>query len=166
MDYHLGGFRAATTNDFKPQPLKPMVLGTRCHHLAMYVVFENPMPMVCDAPSAYEGQSGFDFIRQVPTTWNETRVMKGKVGQYIALARRADRDWYIGAMTDWTSRQLEIPLSFLRPGRYQAEIWADRIDSSDPNQLTFIQRDVGGDDTLTLQLASGGGQVIRIHPVR
>lgn len=71
MDYHLGGFRVVNRGEFKPQSIKPNVLGTRCHHLAMYVVFENPMPMVCDAPTAYESQPGFDFIRQVPTTWDE-----------------------------------------------------------------------------------------------
>jgi alpha-glucosidase len=166
MDYHLGGFRAANLENFKAQTFKPMVLGTRCHHLAMYVVFENPMPMVCDAPTAYQGQPGFDFIREVPTTWNETRVLQAKVGNYVAVARRADNDWYIGAMTDWNSRQLEIPLNFLKAGRYQAQIWADAPDSADANQLTFTQREVGPEETLTLQLTSGGGQAIRIHPVR
>jgi alpha-glucosidase len=166
MDYHLGGFRAATRETFKPQSLKPSVLGTRCHHLAMYVVFENPMPMVCDAPSAYEGRPGFDFIRQVPTTWNETKVVQAKVGNYLVLARRAETDWYIGAMTDWTERQLKIPLQFLKPGRYTAESWADAPDSTDPNQLIFTERQIGPEDTLNLRLASGGGQVIRIRRVR
>ena len=99
MDYHLGGFRAADRNHFKPANVKPSVLGTRCQHLAMYVVYENPMPMVCDAPTAYEGQPGFDFIRQVPTAWDETRVLSGKVGEYIVVARRKGHDWYLGAMT-------------------------------------------------------------------
>ena len=163
MDYHLGGFRATNRNDFKPQAMKPSVLGTRCHHLAMYVVFENPMPMVCDAPTAYEGQPGFDFIREVPTTWNETRVIQAKVRNYIVVARRAGSDWYVGAMTDWTPRKLRVPLSFLSPGQYQAEIWADASDSSDPNRLSVTQRSVGPNDTLTLVMGSGGGQAIRIR---
>ena len=163
MDYHLGGFRATNRNDFKPQAMKPSVLGTRCHHLAMYVVFENPMPMVCDAPTAYEGQPGFDFIREVPTTWNETRVIQEKVRNYIVVARRAGSDWYVGAMTDWTPRKLRVPLSFLSPGQYQAEIWADASDSSDPNRLSVTQRSVGPNDTLTLVMGSGGGQAIRIR---
>src|SRR5262249_29202053 len=125
MDYHLGGFRSAERDEFRPQNMKPSVLGTRCHHLAMYVVFENPMPMVCDAPTAYEGQPGFDFIRQVATSWDETRVLSAQVGNFIVVARRKSSIWYLGAMTDWTARVLEVPLSFLPSGKYRIERCSD-----------------------------------------
>jgi alpha-glucosidase len=163
MDYHLGGFRSVNPEDFKPVSTKPSVLGTRCHHLAMYVVFENPMPMVCDAPTAYEGQPGVDFIRQVPTTWDETRVLSGEVGHYILVARRKGREWFLGAMTDWTARELEVPLDFLPSGRHQISTWADALNSEDPNQLTYRQHTLHSGDTLLLRLAGGGGQVARIR---
>jgi alpha-glucosidase len=164
MDYHLGGFRSVNRDQFKPQNFKPVVLGTRGHHLAMYVVFENPMPMVCDAPTAYEGQPGFDFIRQVPTTWDETRVLAGKVGEYIVVARRKSSDWYLGAMTDWTARSLDVPLSFLPRGKYQVQVWADAKDPQDPNQLKLEKRTMDAQEKLVLDLASGGGQAIWIQP--
>jgi alpha-glucosidase len=166
MDYHLGGFRSVNRDHFKPQSIKPNVLGTRCHHLAMYVVYENPMPMVSDAPSAYEGQPGFEFLCQVPTTWDETRVLNDKVGSYIVVARRKGSDWYLGTMTDWTPRVLEVSLSFLPPGGYKIKQWADAGNSEDPNQLSVQERKMNAQDTLALRLRSGGGQAVWIHPAK
>ena len=89
VDYHLGGFRSVSRADFQPQDRLPVVMGTRCHQLALYVVYENPMPMVADVPQAYEGQPGFDFLKEAPTTWDETRFVAGEPGEYVVLARRA-----------------------------------------------------------------------------
>jgi alpha-glucosidase len=164
MDYHLGGFRSVRREQFKPVFEKPVVLGTRCHHLAMYVVYENPMPMVSDAPTAYEGQPGFDFIRQVPVTWDETRVLSGRVGDSIVVARRHGADWFLGAMTDWTPRELEVSLAFLPRGRYRVDTWTDAADSRDPNQLVYRSRTMTPNSTLRLRLGSGGGAAIRIQP--
>ncbi len=166
MDYHLGGFRAAARETFKPRMFQPSVFGTRCHQLAMYVVYENPMPMVCDAPTAYEGQPGFDFIRQVPTTWNETRVPAGKIGEFIVVARRNESDWYLGAMTDWTARNLDVPIEFLPRGSYRLEVWADDPNSADPNALTLEQRTFAAPGPLAIHLNSGGGQVMRLRPAQ
>jgi len=166
MDYHLGGFRATDREHFKAQNVKPSVLGTRCHHPAMYVAFENPMPMVCDAPTAYAGQPGFDFIREVPTMWDETRVLSGQIGDYIVVARRKGSDWYLGAMTDWTARVLEVPVRFLAPGRYQIETWADVPGSADLNRLSYEKKTAAALEKLALRLNSGGGQVMRIRPVK
>ena len=165
MDYHLGGFRAVPRDQFKPQNLKPNVLGTRCHHLAMYVVFENPLPMVSDAPTAYEGQPGFEFIRQVPCNWDETRVLSGEVGHYLVVARRQGENWYVGAMTDWTPRTLYVPLGFLPSGRFQVETWGDAPDSDDPNRLVRQTRTLAATDPLEVRLRGGGGQAMRICPV-
>ena len=130
------------------------------------MVYDNPMPMVSDAPTAYEGQPGFDFIRQVLTSWDETRVLSGQVGDYIVVARRKGSDWFLGAMTDWTARVLEVPLSFLAAGRYQIESWADAADSEDPNRLTYEKRKAEPGEKLVLRLGSGGGQAVRIQPLK
>ena len=121
VDYHLGGFRAVTRDDFKPRDEKPEVMGTRCHQLAMYIVFENPMPMVCDFPEAYEGQPGFDFLVETPTTWDETRFVAGEPGEYVVVARRSGKNWYLGGMTNWTSRKLRLPLEFLGDGVFRCQ---------------------------------------------
>jgi alpha-glucosidase len=94
-DYHLGGFRAANNKTFKVHYTRPYVLGTRCHMMAMYVVLENTLGMVCDAPEAYINQPGFEFLQQVPTTWDETRVVSAKASKYVAIARRKGTDWFI-----------------------------------------------------------------------
>lgn len=167
MDYHLGGFRAVRRDDFKPRRVAPVVMGTRCHHLAMYVVYENPMPMVVDYPTAYENQPGFDLIEQVPTVWDETKVLSSKVGDYLVMARRKGSDWYIGAMTDWTPRTLEVPLSFLPSGSYQAETWSDAPGTDkDPNLLVKDQRTVSAQDKIEAKLSSGGGWVMHIRAAK
>ncbi len=166
MDYHLGGFRAVTRAAFNPNRVKTEVLGTRAHHLAMYVVYENPMPMAADFPSAYEGQPGFDFLKLVPTDWDETRVLSGRVGDYIVMARRKGADWYVGAMTDWTGRSLEVPLDFLSAGQYEVTAWSDTDNTEDPNQISLTKRTMDNKASLTLRLAGGGGQVAWIHSLR
>jgi len=166
MDYHLGGFRGAYREQFQHRVVKPIIFGTRCHQLAMYVVFENPMPMVCDTPDSYIGQPGFDFLREVPTTWDETRVLSGEVGNYIVVARRQGADWYVGAMTDWTPRSLPMPLNFLPPGEYEVETWADIKGDPDANHLITGNRRMKSGDTLRLNLNSGGGEVIHLRPLK
>lgn len=164
MDYHLGGFRGAYRDQFQHRVVKPTVYGTRCFQLAMYVVFENPLPMVCDTPDSYLGQPGFDFIQQVPTTWDETRVLSGQVGEYIVMARRKGPDWYVGAMTDWTPRSLTVDLNFLPPGEYQVETWADVKGDVNPDHLVFQKQRLKAGTSLSLDLNSGGGEVIHIQP--
>src|SRR5262245_66441085 len=118
MDYHLGGFRAVTRAEFKPHHIAPNVLGTRCHQLAMYVCFDNPAPMVADYPAAYEGQPGFDFLKLVPTWWDETRVLSDQIGELFVVARRKDKSWYVGGMSARQPRDFSLALSFLSKGRY------------------------------------------------
>ena len=162
-DYHLGGFRAVPDSLYKVQYTKPLMLGTRCHMLAMYVVQENYLQMVCDYPAAYEGQEGFDFIKKVPTTWNETKVIDAKLGEYISIARRKDNDWYVGAINNHTSRELKILLNFLDEGKYTVEVWQDADDvNKNPNHLTKQTMTVTKQDLLPVLLASGGGFVAHI----
>ncbi|NWG14495.1 MAG: glycoside hydrolase family 97 protein [Acidobacteria bacterium] len=165
MDYHLGGFRSVLRAAFQPRIAAPTVMGTRSHHLAMYVVYENPMPMVCDYPSAYEGQPGFDLIRTVPTTWDETRVLQADPGQYLVVARRRGSRWYVGGMTNWTPRRFTIPLGFLRQGLYSARSWSDAPETaSDPNRLRTDHQSVDHRASLRFDTSPGGGFVLEIEP--
>ncbi len=162
-DYHLGGFRAVPKNKYRAQYTRPLVLGTRCHMLAMYVVLENYLQMVCDYPAAYEGQPGFEFIKEIPTTWDETKVIDAKVNEYIVTARRKNNEWYVGAINNHEERQVNIPLQFLNEGKYTAEIYTDADDTNEnPNHLIIQKRTVVKEDNLSLKLAAGGGLVIHL----
>ena len=162
-DMHLGGFRAVPDKDYKIQYTRPLMHGTRCHQMAMYVVLESYLGMVADYPDAYKGQPGFDFLKQVPTTWDETRVPNAEVGQYITVARRSGSDWYVGSITNSTARGITVKLDFLPEGNYTAELYTDAPDvDQNPNHLTQQTRTVNRNDVLTLKLASGGGQVMRL----
>ncbi len=157
-DYHLGGFRAVPRSRFKTQYTAPLMLGTRCHMLAMYVVLENPQGMVCDYPAAYLGQPGFDFIQKVPTIWDETKVPVAEVGQYIALARKKGKDWFFGAISNSKPRTIVVPLSFLGEGTFTAKIYSDAPDvETEPNHLTISEKVVKSTDSLSLNLGAGGG---------
>jgi len=165
MDYHLGGFRAVTRAEFKPRNIAPNVLGTRCHHLAMYVCFDNPNPMIADYPTAYEGQPGFDFLKLVPTWWDETRVLEGRVGELLVTARRKGKTWYLGGMSARQPRDLALPLALLGAGQYQADLWKDAPDAeADPNHLTTETLNLSRNDTLKLHVALDGGFVARLTP--
>ena len=160
MDYHLGGFHSVSRRDFKPSNENPAVLGTRCHHLAMYVVYENAMPMVADSPSAYEGQTGIEFIAEVPTTWDETRFVAGEAGEYVVVARRKGDTWYLGGMTNWTHRKLELPLSFLGTEHYRGTFYVDgSLDEGRPNEVRVEHSDVSTASKPSIELAPGGGFV-------
>ena len=160
-DYHLGGFRAVPRSQFKAQYSRPLMLGTRCHMLAMYVVLENYLQMVCDYPSAYEGESGFEFIKEIPTTWDEIKVPIAEVNKYIIVARRKSNDWYVGAITNDTARDILLPLSFLSSEKYMAEIYSDALDvKTNPNNLVKKRGMFTNTSSINLKLAAGGGTVI------
>jgi len=162
-DYHLGGFRAVPPAKFKTQQSRPLMIGTRCHMLAMYVVLESYLAMVCDYPAAYEGQPGFKFLEDVPASWDETVVPIASVHEYVTIARRKGQDWFIGTINNTKARSVELSLKFLPAGNYTAEIYSDADDTSeDPNHLSTIVQTVSNADTITLQLAAGGGQAMRL----
>ena len=106
-----------------------MAPNTRAHELALYVVLESPLQMVSDYPEHYAGQHDFEFIKQVPTTWDEIRVLDGLPMENITIARRSGKDWYVGSITNWDARDVKVPLSFLGEGKYTAEIYADAPDA-------------------------------------
>jgi alpha-glucosidase len=154
--------RSVAPSDFKVRDVAPLVKTTRGQALAMYVVYDSPLQMVADSPDAYVGADGFDFIRSVPTTWDETRFLTGETGRSIVLARRKGETWYIGAMTDETARSIRVPLTFLPPGEYRATIWHD---GDRPTAVTRSVRDVGRANDLSLSLAGSGGAAITLVPI-
>lgn len=169
MDFTPGAMRNAQEKQFRPIFDLPMSQGTRCHQLAMYVVYESPLQMLCDSPSAYLGEPEImDFLSRVPTVWDETRVLEAKLGDYLAVARKNGESWYLGAMTDWSPRQLEVRLDFLEDGReWTAEIWQDGINASRyPSDFLKVSQKVMPGELLKLDLAPAGGVVVCFSPVK
>lgn len=164
MDYTPGGFRNVAPDQFKAQYRAPMAMGTRCHHLAMYVVYESPLQMCCDYPGAYRGEQSADFLRVVPASWDDTNVIDGQIGDYIAVARKHGEDWFLGAMTDEEPRSLALPVDFLNEGVYEATVYADGKDAVfNPTSVVVSHVDVTVSDTLIADMASGGGYVVHLH---
>lgn len=162
-DYHLGGFRAVKPEHFKTHYVRPMMIATRTHMLAMYVIMESYLTMVADYPDAYEGQPGFDFLEHVPTVWNETKVLSAAVGEYLTIARRHNDDWHVGTINNSIKREIDFDLSFLPAGNYEAEIYEDIIDAmANPNALTKTVKIVTNKDKIHVALQAGGGQAIRL----
>jgi alpha-glucosidase len=167
MDYTPGGFDNVTQEEFVARDKSPMVMGTRAQQLALYVVFEEPLAMVSDVPSAYANQPSFQFIRDVPTSWDETRTLNGEPGEFVTIARRHGEEWYLGSITNWSGRDVRVPLDFLRSGKYTAEIYEDAADAAEnPKHVAIRKQVVRKGDALTLRLASGGGCAIRFVPAQ
>jgi alpha-glucosidase len=166
MDYTPGAMLNAQKHMFRAVNDRPMSQGTRCHQLAMYVVFESPLQMLSDSPSNYLREPEMmEFLAPVPTEWDETKVLDGKIAQYVAVARRNGKDWYVGAMTNWSPRELEIDFSFLPEGNftlqaYQDGVNADRMGSDYRMSKTQVNRGT----KLKVKLAPGGGWAGRITP--
>jgi alpha-glucosidase len=166
MDYTPGAMHNASKKSFSPIHDQPMSLGTRCHQLAMYVVYESPLQMLADSPTNYLHEpEAMEFLSAVPTEWDETRVLDAKITDYVVVARRNGRGWYVGAMTDWTPRSLDIDLSFLPDGNFTMDAYQDGINAdrwaSDYKKTTSS---VNKRAKLKLNLAPGGGWAARIHP--
>lgn len=165
MDYTPGAFDNVTEADFVARNSAPMAMGTRAQQLALYVVYETPIPMVSDSPQNYKGQAALQFIKEVPTTWDETHVLNGSPGKYATIARRNGDEWYVGSITNWDPRTLQVPLRFLGPGSYTAEIYEDGPDAAtEPKQVTIRNQIVTANSTITLRLAPGGGAALRLAP--
>ncbi|MEO8064101.1 MAG: glycoside hydrolase family 97 protein [Pseudomonadota bacterium] len=159
MDYTPGGFRNTTPATFQVINSPPQVQTTRGHGLGMFVVYESPFQMVADSPDVYENAAGFDFVKAVPTAWDETRFLQGDIDDYIVVARRKGKDWYVGAMGNEKAHSISVPLEFLGEGKFKAKVYED---GSSPTTLTESLRDVTAKDSLALKLAPSGGAAIRI----
>ena len=166
MDYTPGAMRNATRTTFAAISGQPMALGTRCHQLAMYVVYEAPLEMLSDSPSNYMQEPDvMEFLGRVPTEWDESRVLDARIAQYVLVARRNGKDWYLGAMTDWTERELQVDLSFLPEGSLRMEVYQDGVNAdryaSDYKKTTL---EVTNSTKLKIHLAPGGGWAASVHP--
>jgi alpha-glucosidase len=166
MDYTPGGFNVALPEHFRKRDAAPFVQGTRCHQLAQYVIYFSPVQMCVDYPESYRGQVGFDFLRRVPVEWDESKVIGGYPGEFVVMARRKGDAWYIGAMTNEGSREVEVPLEFLGDGAWRLDEWADgpRADSI-PEQIRCSRQVVDQGDTLKIKLAGSGGYAAELIPV-
>jgi alpha-glucosidase len=166
MDFTPGGFENVTPAEFVSRSRAPMVMSTRSHQTALFVVFESQFQMLADHPGAYEDQKELDFLRAVPATWDETRVIAGQPVKYIVIARRRGAEWYLGGITD-DAREIEVPLSFLGSGSYAADIYSDAPDAAtQPKNSLREQRRVDGKSVLKMKLAPGGGFAVRFTAAR
>jgi alpha-glucosidase len=145
-----------------------MSQGTRCHQLAMYIMYEAPFEMLSDNPTVYMRESeSVNFISAVPTTFDETIALDGKVSEYAVIARRKKDTWYVGAMSNWNARDITIDLSFLKDGNYKAEIFKDGINAD--RDATDYKKEIiklSLNQKLNIHLSNGGGWAARIYPVR
>ncbi len=167
MDYTQGAMRNASKGNYFPVNSEPMSQGTRCRQLAEYVVFEAPVTMLCDSPSNYmREQECLDFIAGVPEVWDETVALDGKISEYVVIARRSADVWYVGGMTDWTARSLDIDLSFLGDGRYEIELYRDGANASRAARDYKLEiLPVPDSRKLTVPMAPGGGFAAKITKV-
>lgn len=167
MDFTPGGFRNVMPKDFKVDFDLPSVMGTRSRQLAMFVVYESAAQMLCDWPGAYRGQPGLDFLKIVPTSWDETQCLDGAIGEHALVARRQGEVWYLGAMTDQQPRTVEIPLGFLKTGKaYDVQWWTDPLSGGAATDLVRSKTQCAGgaDQKLTIRMAAGGGAVLVLTP--
>lgn len=167
MDYTPGCFNNATRSQFVPRNVEPMCQGTRAHQLAMYVIFESPLVMLADYPESYDDKPGMGFLEKVPTVWDQTKVLNGEPAKYVTIARLHGRTWYLGAMTNWDARDLELSLDFLGQGEYEAQIFADGANADqDATRLSISKKRVKSGDRLNVHLASGGGLAVIFTQVK
>lgn len=167
MDYEPGILDNATEKTFRPIGDKVMSMGTRCHQAAMFVVYESPIQLFSGNPSQGLLEPAFmELVGSIPTVWDTTVIANAKLGDYIVTARKKGEEWFIGGMTDWSPRQLEIPLSFLPRGRYEITICEDGVNADRyPSDYRIHSVKVRNNDTLTVRMAPGGGYVARLRKI-
>jgi alpha-glucosidase len=166
MDYTPGAMVNMDRTNFSPQFTRPESQGTRVHQMALYVVYESPLQMLADNPSNYmKEQECTDFIVKVPVVWDDIKVLTGKVGDYLLLARRSGKEWFVGGLTDWSPRDLDLDLSFLGTGEYTMEVFQDGINADKyASDFKHLRLEVKPDLKMKIHLAPGGGWVARITP--
>ncbi len=161
-DFTPGGFLNRTAGTFQTNVSPTQVQGTRAGQLALFVAYDSPVMCFCDHPDHVRGQPGADFLRVVPTVWDDTRVVAGAVGEYLVIARRSGGAWFLGSMTNSNSRMCSTKLEFLGPGKWNMRWWHDSRESRrDGERIEITERTVAAGDVLDLWMASGGGSVAR-----
>lgn len=167
MDFTPGATQNANEANFNPVFERPMSLGTRCHQMAMLVVYESPLQMICDSPSHYKREPEMmSFLGPVPSVWDETIVLDARLADYVLIARKSGKDWWLGAMTDWSERKLKVDLFFLGKGKYEAVVFADGPNASRIGiDYTKSVKSVSSKDVLPVHMAPGGGWAAHLKPV-
>ena len=161
LDYHQGGMRSVLPECYRSRDVAPTVQGTRGHQLAMYIVYQNHLPMMVDYPSAYRNQPGLDFLTNSPATWDETRVVHAEMGKCLVIARRRGTSWYLGGMTADDSRSLDLPMQFVGSGSFVAEIYLDDP-ARGPTALTRHEQTLTAAGSLQITMPPAGGFVAAI----
>lgn len=168
-DYTPGAMRNATREGFKSDWYNPMSQGTRAHQVGLYVVCDAPIVMLCDAPTRYEAEPECTaFIAQMPTEVEKTEILSGEIGEWIISARKAGEKWFVGGLTNWTAREVEVDFKFLDEGKeYKATILADAADANEnPTHHTITEQVVKADSKLNIAMAQGGGFGIILEEVK
>lgn len=166
MDYTPGSMINMDSLNFTPRFTRPESQGTRAHQIALYVVFESPLQMLSDSPSNYmKEQESTDFIVKIPVVWDDLKVLEAKVGNYLLLARRSGKDWFVGALTDWKSRDMDLDLSFLPEGLYTVDVFKDGLNADRyASDYKHVKLNVASGDKMKIHLAPGGGWAAKISP--
>ncbi len=159
MDYTQGAMLNAVKKNYRPCNTEPMSQGTRCHQLALYTVLESPFNMLCDSPTNYIREpESTKFIAEIPTVWDDTVVLAGEMGEYIVTARRSGDKWYVGAITDWNARDVEVDLSFLGEGTWTLKAFADGVNAHRKGtDYKVTVSEVSKDAKVKVHMAPGGG---------
>lgn len=168
VDFTPGGMRNASKADFQPIYNNPLTMGTRCHQMAHYIVHDSPLTMLADNPSIYEKeQECTDFLASLPTVFDEMKVLKGKMGEYIVVARRKGSDWYVAGETNWNAREIEISSDFIPEGTYQITAFIDGV-NADKNATDYQTFTINAplthsaQERIPIRMASGGGFVAKL----
>lgn len=163
VDYTPGAMQNRSRSAWHPDDKNPASQGTRVHQMALYTLFPVPFQMLCDSPSRYrKNPECTRFLVDMPTVWDETRGLVGEIGKFAAVARRKDADWWVGAITDWTAREIDIDTSFLGKGTWTVEIFGDAdLEGTRPESWTRTIRQISAGETLRARLAPGGGWTAR-----
>lgn len=165
VDYTQGAMRNGTKKSYRSVWSEPMSQGTRCRQLAEYILFESPLNMLCDSPVNYrKEQACLSFIASLPTIWDHTLALNGEIGRYLTMARKYKDDWYVGSLTNWDARILQLDLSFLGDGNFEAEVFSDGINAG-RIAGDYIKEilPVPSNRKMNIRMAQGGGYVMRIY---
>jgi alpha-glucosidase len=168
MDYIPATVRNSTKYNFRPIDDYPMGQGTRAHAMALFIILNSPMTMLPDSPSDYYREKECtDFLKKIPVEWDDTRLLQGKIARYTILARRSGNEWFVGAITDWNERTIDLETGFLEPGKYRLEAIEDGVNANKrAEDYKKIEMDFQAGEVLKLKLASGGGWVARITTLK
>lgn len=159
VDFTPGAMINASQKDFQPIYSNPMSQGTRCHQFAMYIVYDSPLTMLCDAPTRYEKEQKYtNLLSKLPVEYEDTKILQGKLGEYIVTARKKGSSWYVGGLTNWEKRSVDLNLSFLSDGEYTMTLIKDGVNAHKQGSDWVVEeRTVSSKEMISIEMASGGG---------